>query len=296
MESTWDCIVIGAGAAGLSAALVLGRARRRTLVIDAGGQSNRFSEGIGGLLGQDGRPPAAFYAHGREELAAYPSVELREGTVVAAREGFEVALADGTVESATAVLLATGMEYRYPNVPGIAERWGRSVFHCPFCHGWEHRDGRLAVLDVGGHRPSLLGLWSDDVALLTNGQPPEDVPPGVEVDTRVVARLEGSGSSLTAVVFEDGSSRECTGLLVPVTLHQRTDLAVQLGAELAEPGPVAKEAIAVDAQYRTSVPGLFAAGDATTQMPSVAAAIAAGHMAAAAIVADVVAARSAAPA
>jgi thioredoxin reductase len=273
MESTFDCIVVGAGAAGLSAALVLGRARRRTLVVDAGGQSNRAAEGIGGLLGQDGRPPDAFYAYGRGELGAYPSVELRYGTVVSAREGFVVELADGTVERANRILLATGMEYRYPDIPGIAERWGRSVFHCPFCHGWEHRDESLAVLEVGGHRAGLLRMWSDDVT---------------EIEASLVSHLEGPDDTLTKVVFKDGSEHACTGLLVPVTLHQRTDLAVQLGATLAEPGPLAKDSIAVDAQFRTSVPGLFAAGDATAQMPSVASAIAAGQAAAAVIVGDLV--------
>jgi thioredoxin reductase len=278
MDSTWDCIIVGAGAAGLSAALVLGRARRRTLVVDAGAQSNRAAEGIGGLLGQDGRRPEAFYADGRGELGAYPSVELRDGSAISARredDGFVVELADGAVESASRMLLATGMEYRFPDVPGIAERWGRSVFHCPFCHGWEHRDGQLAVLEVGGHRADLLRLWSDDVT---------------EIDPSVVSHLEGPDGSLTSVVFVDGSSRPCTGLLVPVTLHQRTDLARQLGAELAEPGPMAKDSIAVDAQLRTSVSGLFAAGDATAQMPSVASAIATGHTAAAMIVGDLLAA------
>ena len=282
----WDCIVVGAGAAGLSAALVLGRARRRTLVVDAGGQSNRPAEGIGGLLGQDGRPPEAFYAHARGELAAYPSVELRHGTVASARredETFAVELADGALETARTLLLATGMEYRYPDIPGIAERWGRSVFHCPFCHGWEHRDGTLAVLGTGGHRLSLLRMFSDDVTLLTNGEPPEDVPDGVDVDTRAIAHLMGPGDALTGVVFADGGERPCTGLLVPVTLHQRTDLAVQLGAALVEPGPMVQDAIAVDGQFRTSVPGLFAAGDAAAQMQSVASAIASGHAAAAAI-------------
>ena len=114
-DTTWDCIVVGAGAAGLSAALVLGRARRRTLVVDAGGQSNRAAPGIGGLLGHDGRPPAEFYAAGREELAAYPSVEQRAGEVVGGEQrgaGFVLELADGSTETARRVLLATGMEYR----------------------------------------------------------------------------------------------------------------------------------------------------------------------------------------
>src|SRR5687767_6461464 len=125
MEKLWDCIVVGAGAAGLSAALVLGRARQRTLVVDAGGQSNRAAEGIGGLLGQDGRPPAAFYAAERDELARYPSVELRAGEVVGGERhdsGFALELGDGSRETARRVLLATGMDYRFPALPGIAER------------------------------------------------------------------------------------------------------------------------------------------------------------------------------
>ena len=289
MNSTWDCIVVGAGAAGLSAALVLGRARRRTLVVDAGGQSNRPSEGIGGLLGHDHRPPADVYALGRQELAAYPTVEVRDGSVTAARrdsDTFVLELEDGAVETSRTVLLATGTEYRIPELQGVAERWGRSVFHCPFCHGWEHRDGTLGILGATGlHRVPLLRLWSDDVTLLTDGaelEPEEaDSVAGVEVDARKLARIEDPGAT---VVFENGERREFTGLLVPVTLHQRGSLAEQLGAALAEPGPVALEAIAVDGQFRTSVPGLFAAGDATTQMPSVASAVAAGHAAAATVV------------
>ena len=289
MNSTWDCIVVGAGAAGLSAALVLGRARRRTLVVDAGGQSNRPSEGIGGLLGHDHRPPADFYGLGRDELAAYPTVEVRDGSVTAARrdsDTFVLELEDGAVETSRTVLLATGTEYRIPELQGVAERWGRSVFHCPFCHGWEHRDGTLGILGATGlHRVPLLRLWSDDVTLLTDGaelEPEEaDSVAGVEVDARKLARIEDPGAT---VVFENGERREFTGLLVPVTLHQRGSLAEQLGAALAEPGPVALEAIAVDGQLRTSVPGLLAAGDATTQMPSVASAVAAGHAAAATVV------------
>ena len=303
MESTWDCIVVGAGAAGLSAALVLGRARQRTLVVDAGGQSNRSAEGIGGLLGHDGRPPDAFYTHGRGELRAYPSVELRSGTVASARReedaAFVVELADGSLEAAHRVLLATGMDYRMPDLPGVAERWGRSVFHCPFCHGWEHRDEPLAVLDGGVHGPRralLLRVWSDDVTLLTGGPAQLDAADaerldaaGVEIDERAVSRLDGPDEALTAVVFADGAERACTGLLVPVSLHQRSRLAEQLGATLAEPGPVAADAVAVDAAFRTNVPGLFAAGDASAQLQSVASAIAAGHTAAAMIVGDLVA-------
>lgn len=297
MDRTWDCIVAGAGAAGLSAALVLGRARQRTLGIDAGGQSNRSAEGIGGLLGHDGRPPAAFYAAARDELAAYPSVELRSGEVVGGERhdaGFVLALADGSREVAPRVLLATGMDYRYPELPGIVERWGRSVFHCPFCDGWEVRDQTLGVLDRGARgvqRALLLRLWSDDVTLLTDGPAELEAEDAarlraarVAVDERRVAGLHGADSSLTAVAFADGGERRCSGLLVPVSLHQRSALAEKLGACAADPGPIAVDAVEVDSTFQTSVPGLFAAGDMSAQMPSVANAVAAGSAAAAMIV------------
>jgi thioredoxin reductase len=296
MTSTWDCIVVGAGAAGLSAALVLGRARRRTLVVDAEGQSNRVADGIGGLLGHDSRPPLDYYAAGRAELAAYPSVKLCVGEVVSGErndDGFVLELADGS-ETARRVLLATGMDYRRPTLPGIEERWGRSVFHCPFCHGWEHRGESLGVLDRGAsgvHRALLLRGWSDDVTLLSDGDAslePDDVDrlraAGVAVDERPVAGLRGPGASLTAVAFADGGERACGGLLVPVTLHQRSALAAQLGAAAAEPGPLAVDALAVDAAFATTVPGLFAAGDVGAVLPSVANAVASGNTAAAMLV------------
>jgi len=293
-DSTFDCIVVGGGAAGLSAALVLGRARRRTLLVDAGGQSNRPSPGVGGLLGHDGRPPAELYALARQELAAYPSVTVLDGEVVRAggqQDAFNLALADGATVTARRLVLATGMDYRHRALEGIEPRWGRSVFHCPFCHGWEHRDQALCVLDgeaTGVHRALLLRLWSDDVTLLTDGPAtlaPDDrdrlAAAGVTVDERPVTALRGPGEELEAVVFADGSERECSGLLVAVELHQRSALAQQLGVTFEPPGPVVADAIGVDARRETNVPGVFAAGDASTQLQSVAYAIAAGHLAAA---------------
>ncbi len=301
MDTNWDCIVVGAGAAGLSAALVLGRARQRTLVVDAGGQSNSAAEGIGGLLGHDGRPPAELYAAGRDELAAYPTVELRSGEVVDGERhdtGFVLELADGAREASRRVLLATGMDYRFPALAGIAERWGRSVFHCPFCHGWEVRDQPLAVLDrgaEGAQRALLLRFWSDDVTLLADGPAELDAEDaerlraaGVAVDERRVAGLRGPGSELTGVAFAGGEERPCRGLLVPVTLHQRSALAERLDAATV-PGRIAADAVEVDPAFHTSVPGLLAAGDASAQMPSVANAIAAGSTAAAMIVQDLMA-------
>lgn len=299
MDKLWDCVIVGGGAAGLSAALVLGRARRRTLVIDAGAQSNLAATGIGGLLGFDGVPPGQLYALGRGQLAGYPSVEVRDGEVVtgaASDGGFALELADGSVARARRVLLAMGMRYESPTVPGLAQLWGRSVFHCPFCHGWEVRDRPLAVLANGeraAHMATLLRGWSDDVVLLTGG--PAELTDadrsrlagaGVAVDERAVSELVSEDGELAAVVFADGSSLARQGLLVATTLHQRSALAAKLGVSFAAPGPLSVEAIEVDAMHRTSVPGVFAAGDVCAQMPQVAAAVAAGSAAAASMMAS----------
>jgi thioredoxin reductase len=297
MDTTWDCIVVGGGAAGLSAALVLGRARRRTLLVDVREPSNLPAEGIGGLLGHDGRPPAELYAMGRAELAAYPTVEVREGTVEGGERvdgGFALDLAGGGRELTRRVILATGMEYRPPDLPGLAPLWGRSVFHCPFCHGWEMRDAALAVLGGGAgglHRALLLRGWSDDLVLLSDG--PAELAAddrerlstaGVEVDERPVARLVARAGALAAVEFADGSRLERDGLLVPVTVAQRSPLAAQLGAEAAEPGPVAVDPLVVDTMFRTTAQGVSAAGDVSAQLQQVAGAISAGSLAAVGVV------------
>ncbi len=294
---TKDCVVIGGGAAGLSAALVLGRARMQTLVVDAGEQSNLPAHGVGGLLGFDGVSPAQLYATGRDELIRYPSVEVRGGEVVSViphEGGFTVGMADGGTEQVRRVLLATGMRYQLPSVPGLDEFWGRSVFHCPFCHGWEVRDQPLGVLAKGEravHMATLLKRWSNDVVVVSNG--PAELSHadraqlaarGIAIDERLVSRVSGADGQLDAIVFEDGATLNRRGLLVAITLRQRNGLAQALGVTLAPPSPVSAESVAVDAMWQTSVPGVFAAGDTSVSMPQVAAAIASGSGAAASIV------------
>jgi thioredoxin reductase len=292
MDTNWDCIVVGGGAAGLSAGLVLGRARRRTLLVDAGQQSNLAADAIGGLLGFDGRPPADLYAAGREEIARYPSVELREEEVVAgAREddGFVLTLADGSRERTRRVLLATGMRYGPPALDGVEELWGGTVFHCPFCHGWEVRDRRLAVLgngEVGTHQALLLRGWSDDVVLLTDGRP-EGVEAveaaGIRIDPRPVSGLVARGGELAAVAFADGTQLERDGLMVFAPMRQRSGLAAMLGAT-SDGNPMVIDPVGIDEMSMSGVPGISAAGDVTGGPPQVATAIAAGSLAAAMIV------------
>jgi thioredoxin reductase len=293
MDAIWECVVVGGGAAGLSAGLVLGRARRRTLLVDAGQQSNLAAHGVGGLLGHDGRSPAELYEAGRKELGAYPSVEVRSGEVVSGNrvgEIFEVEMSDGSRERTRRVLLATGMEYRPPEVKGLMACWGTSVFHCPFCDGWELRDQPLAVLAQGEkaiHSALLLRGWTDDLVLLTDG--PADLSDqhrgrlaeaGVQIDERPVAELIARDAVLEAVRFSDGGRLERRGLLAATTLHQRSKLAEQLEAEPGEATPFGETPVKVDSLCRTTTPGVFAAGDLSAQLPpSVASAIAAGSLA-----------------
>lgn len=280
-----DALVVGGGAAGLSAALVLGRARVSTLLIDAGEQSNRPAPAVGGLLGHDGSP-AELYAAGHRQLAELPSVTVCSGTVRHLAPGFDAALDDGTAVRAARVLLATGMRYERPDLPGLEALWGGAAFHCPYCHGWEHRDGRLAVLGAAhaAMRARLLRSWSDDVVVLAEGLDGDEraalEATGVPLDERPVAALEAKGAELRAVRFADGDRLERDGILVAAPLVPRDDLAARLGCELTET-PMATGLVVTDEQRRTSVPGVFAAGDAAAMLQQVAGAIAAGSEAAA---------------
>jgi thioredoxin reductase len=270
-----ESLIVGGGAAGLSAALVLGRARRDVVVVDAGDQSNRPAHAIGGLLAQEGTSPAGLYAAGREQLAAHASVTVRDGTIEAIEprdDGtFEARLAGGDELAARRVLLAMGMQYVPPDLPGVATRWGNTVFHCPFCHGWEVRDGALAVLgggDAGVLKALLLHGWSDDVVLLGNDLDAADRAKldaaGIAVDERPVVAVRDTAT----VVFADGSELPRDGLLVAAPMRQRSNLAAELGVELDEAGT-----IVVDELGRTSMPGVFAAGDVAGTVQMVAAAI-----------------------
>ena len=288
MDTDFDALVVGGAAAGLSAALVLGRARVRTLVVDAGEPSNRTAPAIGGLLGQDGTSPGELYAAGRVQLSSLPTVELRSGVVTriepAAGDGadpaFHAALDDGGAVTACRVLLAGGMRYAVPDTPGLAELWGDAAFACPYCHGWEHRDQRIGILGATGvaHRVALLRSWSDDLVVLADGElAPEDrdalraagVP---SLEQPVVAVAPGR------VRFADGDELAVDALHVVAPMAPRDDLAAQLGIATTD-APNGTRIAQADKFGATSVPGMFAAGDAAGA-GNVAAAIATGSLAA----------------
>jgi thioredoxin reductase len=295
-----DVVIVGGGAAGSSAALVLGRARARVALVDAAHPSNAPSTGIGGLLGNDGSMPADFYQRAADELAAYATVTRRPGSVVGIRPNgtprWRLELDDGDTVHTDRVLLATGMRYTLPEIDGIEPRWGSSVFHCPFCHGWEHRDQPLAVL--GGapmtvERTLLLRRWTDDLTFITAGTDLTDrerellEAAGVRIVNGHIAALAGPGRHLASIVMTDGATITAAGLLVTAP-HQHRDPAILDGLGLATT-PTGH--LVTDPFGMTSVPGIWAAGDIDSPIANVARAIAEGANCAFAITHHLVATR-----
>ncbi len=290
-----DVAVVGAGAAGLSAALILGRSRRRVLVLDGEEPRNAPSAGVHGFFTRDGTHPGELLEIGRRQLEPYGGVEYRaeRATGVSGSDGaFEVALEDGETVSARKIMLDTGVVDELPDKPGFKELWGRGVYHCPYCHGWEVRDRPLAVMAEGGEvaeRAVLIRNWSRDLVALTDGSPLDDGDRarlgalGVRVREEGISRLEGRGDGsegLSRVVFDDGSSLEREGLFYGPPQRQRSPLAEVLGCEVEAMGPAAELVKADPMTRETSVAGVYAVGDAGSLMQSVALASASGTTAA----------------
>ena len=267
----YDAVIVGGGPAGLSAALVLGRARKRVLVVDEARPANAVSQGVGGLLGHDRVKPADLRDSGRRQLEEH-DVELRHCAVEDVepiRDGFLVTPADGPPVRAHALVLAHGLRYDPPPLPGIEALWGRSVFHCAFCDGWEVRDRPLAFHGSGpaAVRSALvLASWSNDVVLCTDGAPDPGGdgaggsgragPDGADRPARRPRRLAGADR----VLGRPGRRAEYReALFVNTRRDQPNGLAAALGCELTEAGT-----IVTDADGRTTVPGVYAAGDAAT--------------------------------
>jgi thioredoxin reductase len=259
MSFEYDVLVIGAGSAGLSAALTLGRCRRRVLLADGGAPRNAPSPAVHSFFTRDGIKPAQLLHLGHEQLAPYPSVEAKElkiKSLTTLAHGFRATGETGqghAFETTTRrVLLATGVHDVLPALPGFRELWGGSVLHCPYCHGYEVR---LAL---------LISRWSADVTVVTNG--PGHLTDyarqrlrrqGIALRQEHVARLVGTPKTgLRCVEFEDGTFLECKALFLHPPQEQRTPLAAQLGARITGKG-----AVWVDKNAQTTIPGLYAAGD-----------------------------------
>ncbi|GEL93581.1 bifunctional NAD(P)/FAD-dependent oxidoreductase/class I SAM-dependent methyltransferase [Cellulomonas composti] len=289
-DETWDVVVVGGGAAGLSAALMLGRARRRVLVLDAGSPRNRFAAHMHGVLGHDGLDPLELLARGRAEVAAY-GVEVRPGTVdhVTQDEDGVTVEAGEDRHRARALVVATGARDELPDVPGLPEHWGTGVLHCPYCHGWEVRDQRLAVIvsaPGATHQAELVRQWSDRLTVV--------VTPGVTIDDDVRRRLlargadvvdspvvevaavhdEVRGARIDALVTQDGKRRPVDAVFA-ATAPRPVDGFLD-GLRLARSVGPTGDVLDVDANGRTSSPRVWAVGNVVEPHAPVPVAAAAG--------------------
>jgi thioredoxin reductase len=286
--TTHDVLIIGGGAAGLNAALVLTRARRRVLVVDAGHPRNAPAAHLHGFLSRDGLPPSELLARGRAEVTGYGG-EIVDGTVTAIEPGFRAHLADGTTVHARTVLVTTGLVDELPDVDGLGERWGRDVLHCPYCHGYEVRDRPLGVLASGPmavDKALLVRQWSADVTLFLHRI--DDLPAGdwerlrargVRVAVGRVTGLVVQHDRLTGVRLADGSVVAREALFVAPYFRGSDGVLAALGAR-TESGPHGSW-VAVDPAGRTSIDGVWAAGNVADPMAQVITAAAAGARAAA---------------
>ena len=282
----FDAIVIGGSYAGLSAALQLARSRRRVAVIDAGQRRNRFASTSHGFLGSDGKMAAAIAQAGRDDVAAYPNVAWMDGSAVDARsqgDGFVVALDDARQVQGRRLVLATGVRDELPPIAGLAERWGRSVFHCPYCHGYELQQGAIGILandEMAFHQAMLLPDWGK-VTLFTNGRYTPDAEQRAAMQRRGVLAIDDTPvlriEDRATVVLADGRRIAHAGLFTYGRLHMASPIAERLGCAFDE-GPLGPF-IRTDATKQTTVPGVFAGGDATRAAGNVAIAVADGAMA-----------------
>ncbi|MGY2900782.1 thioredoxin reductase [Curtobacterium sp. PvP017] len=309
MRDHYDVIVIGGAAAGLSAALVLGRSRRSVLVVDAGEPRNAPSAGAHNYLGREGIAPAELSAIGRDEVAAY-GVEVTAGRIVAASAttgdgtdpvGFSVTLDSSAAVTARRLVVASGAVDVLPQVPGLAEQWGRGVVHCPFCHGWEIRDQRIGVLVTtpnGVHHALMFRALSEHVtAFVTDPALVDDTAlaglrsRGIDVVDDTVTQVRSSDGTLAGVTLGSGDVVELDALAAASTAEARVDFLSDLGLVAADQfmGDFRyASALTVDPAGQTSVRGVYAAGNVANPMATVVASAAAGVQAGAAAHGDLV--------
>ncbi|NVB82457.1 MAG: NAD(P)/FAD-dependent oxidoreductase [Kofleriaceae bacterium] len=289
MHESHDVVIVGGSYAGLAAALQLGRARRSVVVLDAGKRRNRFAAHSHGFLGFDGGSPDAIAEAGRANVRAYSTVELREAYATEIRgklDAFVVRTDSGELR-ARRVILATGVVDDLPGVPGVAELWGRGVYHCPYCDGYERARAPLAVLassEMSLHQALLVSEWTTDGAmtLLLNGAFEPDAEQSAQLARRHIAiertpvvRVRDGGKDRVTVELDGGRTLEVGGLFVQPKTRIAEPFAAQLGCELEQGpmGPIYK----VDPMLKeTTVPGVFACGDVGAMMPAVALAVADG--------------------
>jgi len=300
IRDAYDVVVIGGGAAGLNGALQLARSRRPVLVVDAGQPRNQPAHAVHGLLGHDGVPPAQLLARGRDEVRGYGG-EVVTGSIAAVGgdldSGFTVTLADGRAARARRLLVTSGLVDELPDIPGLRERWGRDVVHCPYCHGWEVRDQAIGVLASGPrsvHQALLFRQLSDDIVYfrretaLGDAEAVQLAARGIRVVDGEVSALVIADDRLAGVRLADGSVIPRQAVAVGARMAARAGFLADLGLKPSEHPSGMGVHIPADPAGRTEVPGVWAAGNVTDLFAQVGASAAEGALAGAVINADLV--------
>jgi thioredoxin reductase len=284
MKEQYDVIIVGGSYSGMAAAMALGRAVRKVLVIDSGKPCNRQTPHSHNFLTNDGKSPAAIAGIARKELQQYDTVRFLEGLVTTARKsesGFEVVLEHGISFASRKLILATGIQDIFPDIPGFAACWGISVLHCPYCHGYEVRGRQTGVWangDTGYELAALISNWTNDVTLFTNGASNLDKKQtdklrrhDIQIVEKKIAQLEHQHGQLHSLVFEDGTMTSLNTLYarLPFVLH--SPIPYDLGCGLTKDGYVT-----IDAAHLTTIPGVYACGDNVTRIRTVANAVSMG--------------------
>jgi len=281
-----DVIIIGGSFAGLSAATYVARGRRSVRVIDAGKPRNRFAEHSHGFFAQDGSSPAAMLETAKEQVKAYPTVRVTEGKAINGAgqiDDFSIELDTGEVVSGRRLIFAFGISDVLPDLPGLAERWGKSVIHCPYCHGYEFSGKKLGVLNLSpmsSHQAMLISEWGPTTFYLNGGEEPDAATlaelekRGVIIEAKPVAGIRGEGTSISEIELADGRLLQADALFIGPSNRLNSPLAEQFGCTLADM-PLGK-AIKTDEMKATSIQGIYAAGDISRGAHSVAWSVADG--------------------
>lgn len=286
-NNSYEVIIIGGSYAGLSAAMALGRSLRKVLILDSGKPCNRQTPHSHNFITHDGAKPADITAAAKKQVVEYPTVTFREDIAIEGKKtatGFEITTSDGTIFTAKKLILATGVKDIMPDIDGFAACWGISILHCPYCHGYEVRHEKTAVIgngDIAFEFTKMIDHWTQDLTLLTNGpsqltsvQTERFKAKGISVVETAIDRMEHENGYLKYVVFKDGERQAFKAVYTKPAFTQHSNIPASLGCAFTEQGH-----IQIDPFQKTIVPGVYACGDNSIMLRSVPAAVAAGNMA-----------------
>ena len=283
----FDVLIIGGSYAGLSAAMALGRSLRNVLIIDSSDPCNRYTPHSHNFITHDGEAPAVIAAQAKEQVLRYDTVKFLEGVAVKGlktEDGFEIQTKSGEQFAAKKLLFATGVKDKFPSIKGFEECWGKTVIHCPYCHGYEFREAKTAIMANGEKAMHLAGLvnnLTDKLSIITSGKAqfePEQIAKlkkhQIDIIEEEIVAIEHENGNIKKVLLSNGRKESFTAIYAGIPFEQHSDIPVSLGCELTEQGH-----IKVDGFQKTTLKGVFACGDNATMMRSVSNAIAAGNTA-----------------